>query len=155
VNAIVNKRCSKCRKYKKCTLEVFPPNKKAKDGFGSWCRECYRTHQRNNRKTERHRKRARITYRKYRATKKGFLTRVWNHITNRCNNSNDISYKNYGGRGIKCLFESCSSFSDYVLNELKIDPRNKEIHRVDNNRHYERGNITFLFMKEHRKEHCK
>lgn len=86
---------------------------------------------------------------KYRKTIIGYLHCCFNDIKQRCNNSKCTKYKYYGGRGIKCLFESSQEFVDYVINELKIDPRGFVIHRVDNNRHYELGNIKFLTKSEH------
>jgi len=149
VNAVQNKICSKCKIGKPAILECFPPNQKAKDGLGSWCRDCYKEYQRVSRKNDYHRCRARLTYHKYRGTIKGFLTRVWNHVTSRCNNPNDVSYKYYGGRGIQCLFGSCSEFTDYIINELQVDPRGLQIHRINNNGNYESGNIEFLTAKVH------
>ncbi len=78
---------------------------------------------------------------------------MWNHVTSRCNNPNDVSYKYYGGRGIQCLFESCSEFTNYVINELQVDPRGLQIHRINNNGNYEPGNIKFLTANIHYWEH--
>jgi hypothetical protein len=36
------KTCSKCRTEFPATAEFFPPDKRCRDGFGSWCRTCQR-----------------------------------------------------------------------------------------------------------------
>ena len=40
-----------------------------------------------------------------------------------------------------------------MINILQIDPRGLKVHRIDNNRHYEPGNIEFLTQKEHNLRH--
>jgi hypothetical protein len=66
---------------------------------------------------------------------------MFSNVNSRCNNPRDISYKWYGGRGIKCKFKSVDEFVSYVVNNLQID-------RIDNNGHYERGNIRLTTAKE-------
>ncbi|KKN21676.1 hypothetical protein LCGC14_0923040 [marine sediment metagenome] len=85
---------------------------------------------------------------KYRQTIRGWLCGCFHHIKERCVNSRHPRYRDYGGRGIKCLFKSSQEFADYVVNELQIDPRNLEVDRIDNNGHYEPGNIRFVTSKE-------
>lgn len=85
---------------------------------------------------------------KYRKTIKGHLIYCFHNIIARCNNSKHKSYKNYGGRGIKCLFKSFDEFIDYVVNELQVDPRGLTIDRIDNDGYYERGNIRFITQAE-------
>lgn len=69
---------------------------------------------------------------------------LFRDIKYRCNNPNFAGYKYYGGRGIKCLFRNTDEFRNYVIDELQIDPRGLQIDRIDNNGHYERGNIQFV-----------
>jgi len=66
----------------------------------------------------------------------------------RCTNKNAHNYNRYGGRGIKQKFDSSEKFIEYVLNILQIDPRGLQIDRIDNDRHYEPGNIRFVTAKE-------
>lgn len=67
-------------------------------------------------------------------------------MRSRCNNPNNSQYKNYGGRGIKCLFnDGFVKFVEYCLSVgwktgLQID-------RIDNNGNYEPGNIRFVSRK--------
>ena len=68
------------------------------------------------------------------------LSAVFCGIGQRCNNPNHISYKNYGGRGIKCLFNTFNEF----LQELGPKPtKNHTVNRIDNDKHYEPGNIEW------------
>lgn len=78
----------------------------------------------------------------------GYLRIVYANMNQRCNNKNIPCYKDYGGRGIRCLFKSVNKFIDYVVNELKIDPRGLQIDRIDNNGNYEKSNIRFVTAKE-------
>lgn len=47
----IEKTCSKCSATK--SASEFPTDKKAKDGLGSWCRECQNTQQRERRRVVR------------------------------------------------------------------------------------------------------
>lgn len=93
--------------------------------------------------------------RRYCATITGVLHNKYGSIRYRCNNPDGKRYHCYGGRGIKCLFKSLDDFRDYVINELKVDPRGLQIHRIDNDGHYERGNIVFVTREEHKEIHMK
>ena len=86
--------------------------------------------------------------RKYRQTIKGCLHAVYANLKQRCNNPKTRNYKNYGGRGIKNKFKSVNEFIDYIINVLQIDPRRLQIDRIDNDGHYEKGNIRFITAKE-------
>lgn len=75
--------------------------------------------------------------------------RILTGASNRCNNPNCPEYKNYGGRGIRFLFPSPTAAADWVLNNL--GPRindNYSIDRIDNNRHYEPGNLRWATKEE-------
>ncbi|GAG04757.1 unnamed protein product, partial [marine sediment metagenome] len=85
----------------------------------------------------------------YRNTIIGYLRYTYGNMKNRCTNYEHHGYRYYGGRGIQCLFVSSQGFVDYVIKELQIDPRGKQVHRINNNKHYEPGNITFVTNKEH------
>ncbi len=91
---------------------------------------------------------------RYFNTIKGRLRRIYGSMKNRCNNLKHDHYKNYGGRGIELKF-TIDEFIDYVVNDLQIDPRGLEIHRIDNDGHYEKGNIEFLTSKKHGLKHRK
>lgn len=58
----------------------------------------------------------------------------------RCKNPNNKMYKNYGGRGIQFRFKNPLEASIYVKNHLGLD-KTKQIDRIDNDGHYEPGNL--------------
>ena len=90
--------------------------------------------------------------RNYHTTFKGRLGRKFNGMDQRCNNPNNIKYKDYGGRGIQNKFDSPDEFRDYVVNELGITSIEQimelQIDRIDNDGHYEKGNIRFVTCTE-------
>lgn len=81
-------------------------------------------------------------------TRNGHLRDCFVDIKQRCNNPNNEFYYCYGGRGIKCLFENATEFIQYVLIELRADPRGLLIDRIDNDGNYEKGNIRFVTAKQ-------
>lgn len=62
----------------------------------------------------------------------------------RCENPNDKGYHNYGARGILFKFESVTSAGLYLIEKYGLPKRNMEIDRIDNNGHYEKGNLRFV-----------
>jgi hypothetical protein len=96
---------------------------------------------------EQNRDKVLVTCEKYRGTIVGHLRRVFSNMRRRCCNPNCVAYKNYGGRGIQNKFVSADDFVKYVVKILKIDPRGLEMDRIDNDGHYEKGNIRFVTCK--------
>ena len=78
----------------------------------------------------------------------GYLRNIFSAMCNRCNNPNNKRYKYYGARGIKVKFASFDEFYNYVIYELKAKPRGLTIDRIDNDDHYEKGNIRFVTRAE-------
>ena len=140
------KTCSKCRKEYPATTGYFPPCGHTLDKLHSWCRFCHREAAKKYRQC--HRKKRKNYQKKYYKMITGYLRHIFFSFRGRCTNSNAHNYSRYGGRGIKCLFQSSDEFVDYVVNTLKIDPRGLQIDRIDNNGHYEKGNIQFVTAKE-------
>jgi len=67
----------------------------------------------------------------------------------RCTNSNSESYENYGGRGICFLFPNVRAAVAWVL--YNIGPKPSAAHsldRIDNDRHYEPGNLRWATRSE-------
>ena len=60
----------------------------------------------------------------------------------RCTNPNDQAYQRYGARGIRFLFGSPTEMAVWVQTHLGLF-RHLELDRIDNNGHYETGNLRY------------
>ena len=158
----MTKICTKCGIEYPRTREYFPPDKKHKDGFSSWCRNCCNTasriywaskkgKKRGKEYRQKNKGRRHKLYKKRHQTLEGYIIYLMGHIKQRCNNPNHEQYKNYGGRGIKYLFTVEELYNWFITND--IDPRGLDIHRVDNNGDYALDNIEFLDRSTHLKLH--
>ncbi|GAG94210.1 unnamed protein product, partial [marine sediment metagenome] len=130
------------------TLEFFHARKVLKSGLRSQCKICDRKDQATYRKTQQGKLNHNLSAAKRRKTIAGHLRNIFGNILYRCGNIKCRAYKYYGGRGIQNKFKSSDEFVDYVINVLKVDPRGLQIDRIDNNGHYEKGNIRFVTCKE-------
>lgn len=80
---------------------------------------------------------------------KKLLQKRVNAMKQRCRNSNDRSYHNYGARGIEFRFASVKDGVDYILAELPAKTYvGLDIDRINNDGHYERGNLRLVSRKE-------
>ena len=68
----------------------------------------------------------------------------YKNAKSRCLNVNNGSYIDYGGRGIKFLFTSFEEF----LEELGPKPIGYTLERINNDGHYEKGNVKWATRKE-------
>jgi len=76
-----------------------------------------------------------------------YLGRIWTNMMFRCYNESDISYKNYGGRGIK-VCDRWHSKQLFIEDVLPLYKKNHYMDRIDNDKGYEPGNIRFATAKQ-------
>lgn len=74
----------------------------------------------------------------------------WNNIQQRCTNPEHKHYRLYGGRGIQNRFSSRTEFIRWVQENLPHPTydRSVEIDRIDNDSHYEPGNLRLATRKQ-------
>jgi len=70
------------------------------------------------------------------------LYATWCNMKARCDNSNSTSYKNYGARGVKYC-EEWADFSKFLADVGEKPFPEASLDRVDNNGHYEPGNVRW------------
>lgn len=70
----------------------------------------------------------------------------WQGMMNRCRNIKDISYKNYGGRGIT-VCERWTNYSNFI-SDMGQAPEGCSLDRIDNNGNYEPGNCKWSTVSE-------
>lgn len=78
--------------------------------------------------------------------------RTWQGMRSRCYKRTDISYPNYGGRGVNVYEPWRKDFREF-LRYLKRHgmyprPEGRSIDRIDNNGHYAPGNIRWATPKQ-------
>src|SRR5262245_12317404 len=66
---------------------------------------------------------------------------AWKRMLQCCNNSNNVNYPRYGGRGI----EVCERWYSYesFLEDTGRRPRGTTLGRIDNDGHYEPKNVQW------------
>lgn len=78
--------------------------------------------------------------------------KVWltyHRIKGRCNNPLNADYPDYGGRGIRCLWETSGDFVRdmaglYAKAQRKWPSERLSIERLDFNGHYEKNNCSWI-----------
>jgi hypothetical protein len=83
-------------------------------------------------------------------TSKGITTREyrsWDSMKSRCLRVNHISWKNYGGRGVRICTRWLNSFEAF-LEDLGRRPKGKTLDRINPNGHYVPSNIRWATPKQ-------
>jgi hypothetical protein len=147
-----NKICTKCNIEK--TLNNFYKQKLGRFGVCSECKEClkqYRDTNKEKRKTYRkiNKEILAISDKEYR--KKFPWIRIFSDIKQRCNNPNIAQYKDYGGRGIKCLITP-KELKELWFRDKAYDMEQPSIDRIDNDGNYTFENCQFLELVDNIKK---
>lgn len=128
-----NKKCPKCKKFK--NLSKFSICRKRKDSLECWCKDCRKIYYNQNSK---------IILRQIKNNHKKYpWKQVLKNINQRCNNNKFLQYKDYGGRGIKCIITNEELKQLWFRDEAYL-MKQPSIDRKDNNGHYTFKNCRFI-----------
>jgi hypothetical protein len=86
---------------------------------------------------------------------RNYLYTTWKFVNARCCDTDCKDYQGYGGRGIdiharwseRCLF-GFENFAEYVQSTLGPRPKGCTLDRINNDGHYEPGNLRWATAKE-------
>lgn len=127
------KTCARC--HLTLPSHKFGLKSRSKDNLHEYCRSC-------------------VAERRKEYKEEHPLFDVFKNMRERCNNSARHEYINWGGRGIKCMFNTLKEFEEYAMplyEQARVSYGRKVelcIDRINVNGHYEKGNIRFISRQE-------
>jgi hypothetical protein len=74
--------------------------------------------------------------------------RAWSSIKGRCFNPKDPRFEDYGGRGITVCAQWATNFLAFLADVGPRPSRAHSIDRIDNDGHYEPGNVKWSTARE-------
>lgn len=123
---IITKYCNSCKTDK--GLDSFYKHRSHSDGLTSSCKSC-----------------SALSQKKRYERNKDIEHGIYVSAKARCQSPSHCSFERYGNRGIEFRFESFEEF----LEELGHRPTpNHSIERINNEGHYEKGNVRWATAKE-------
>lgn len=79
--------------------------------------------------------------------------KVWRGMIGRCTHQSHPAYDRYGGRGIDVCKAWRESFAEFYKDVGSRPGPRYELDRIDNDGHYEPGNVQWLRQDEHGRKH--
>jgi hypothetical protein len=77
--------------------------------------------------------------------------RAWKAMKGRCFDPNNISYKNYGARGVTVCDQWLNDYPAFLKEIGRRPSKNHSVDRINNNGNYEPGNVRWATRKEQRR----
>jgi len=136
------KICCKCKKQR--LIKFFDKHSQTKDGYRPECKDCRR--KTRNREQD---KAYKLIYQQKFPYYKHLLS-----CRQRCNYKYNISYKYYGGRGIKCLLNK-EDVKKLWFRDRAYEMNKSELSRKNHNKHYTYENCQFMEKENHLKDKSK